>query len=133
MQNISFSDSLFIGEPLAADAVFINNTVEAPDFSYVDKYDTILNKHNTVFSRFKSQEIIKSIQVTTDLSFELERKKYKKEENLKNIQIMFYTKFKGIVKDSILFYKYQIDKDGEKYIQQRDITIIYIYQVLIIH
>ncbi|MEP7095349.1 MAG: hypothetical protein ABI793_14905 [Flavobacterium sp.] len=128
-ENFSLSDSLFIGEPLAGDPFFIKNTTEG-GFSYVDEYDTILNRHNDVFSHFKSDEIIKSIQVTVDLSFELKRIKYKRQENLKNIQIMFYTKFKGIVKDSILFYKYQIDKDGERYIQQRFETLSYIDEKL---
>lgn len=127
--DISIKDSLFVGEPVTKDAVFIKNTTDG-GFSDVDKFDTILNKHNDVFTHFKSNEIIKSINITADLSFELKRKKYKKEENLKDIQILFYTKFKGIVKDSIMFYKYQIDKYEGSYPQQRHETMSYIDEKL---
>ena len=127
--KFSLTDSLFVGEPSAGDAIFIKNTVEILGNSYFEEFDSILNRHNGIFSHFKSDEIIKSINITPDLSFELKRKKYKKEENLKDIQIILYTKFKRIVKDSILFYKYHVDGVGN-YTLQRNETLSYIDEKL---
>lgn len=124
-------DSLFIGEPMAEDTVFVEETTNpAADDWIVDRFDSILNKQHAIFSRFKSNEIIKSVNVTNDLSLELKRKKYNIDEDLKDIQVVLYTKFKGIVKDSILFYKYQIDKFDNEYIDQRHEALTYINEGL---
>jgi len=39
---------------------------------------------------------------------------------------MLYTRYKGKVRDSIMFYKHEIDKDGEVYIDQRLETISFL-------
>ncbi len=129
MQNTLLSDSLFIGIPLVKDPFFIKNIVDGFEHSSFIRFDSILNSHNTIFSKFKNDEIIKSIKVTPNLSFELKRKKYKKIENQKDIQIILYTKFKGTLRDSILFYKYHIDKVGQ-YTLQRHETLSYIDEKL---
>lgn len=128
VNNIDIQDSLFIGEPLAGDQEFIQNMEEGGNgYIYLDKFDLILKKHNRVFSKFRSNEIIKSIPITSDVSLELKRRKFSKKENLNNIQIMMYTRYKGRVKDSIVFYKFEVQKDVGGYgVHQRLETISFL-------
>lgn len=55
-----FSDSLFIGEPLAADAEFIRNVEAGGDnYRYFEQFGNVLKKHNKKYVNYKSNGFIK--------------------------------------------------------------------------
>lgn len=117
-ENIEPLGKIFIGEPLISDKEFIHNLSEGGDnYKYFDEFENILSMSNKIFYRWSNNET--KVDKHGDLSLELTRLKYQKKENEKDIQIMLYVKIKGIKKDSIMFYKYQIDKQQSFYPDQR--------------
>ena len=106
------TDSLFIGEPLVKEAEFIRNTESlGNNFQYFELFEALLKKHNKKYVNHKSNGFIKAFKVSDLLTLELKRKKYSSKNKTKDIQVVLYTKINNILKDSILFYKYQLDKD----------------------
>ncbi|MEP7093890.1 MAG: hypothetical protein ABI793_07510 [Flavobacterium sp.] len=125
MENISFSDSLFIGEPLVKDAEFIRNVEAGGDnYRYFEQFGNVLKKHNKKYANYKSNGFIKALKVSDKLTLELKRKKYSSKDKNSDIQIVLFTKINDAVKDSIIFYKYQLDKDFSK--EQRFETLAFL-------
>lgn len=120
-----FSDSLFIGEPLAADAEFIRNVEAGGDnYRYFEQFGNVLKKHNKKYVNYKSNGFIKTLKVSDKLTLELKRKKYSSKDKNSDIQIVLFTKINDAVKDSIVFYKYQLDQDFPK--EQRFETLAFL-------
>lgn len=106
------TDSIFIGEPLVSKKEFIKNIVEGGEnYKYFDQYNNIVHKTNQIFSSWPSNKSNKIILIGNGLSLELSRTPYGKKDKEKDIQIMLYTKKGNTTQDSILFFKYQIDKN----------------------
>lgn len=123
-KNIQITDSLFIGEPLAKNAEFIRNLEQFTNANHFRKFDNILKKHNKKFVHYKSNTFIKTLKVSDKLTIELKRRAYNVEEKNANIQVVLYTKINNAIKDSITFYKYQLDKDFPK--EQRFETLVFL-------
>lgn len=105
-----FSDSLFVGEPLIKQADFVRNLDEGGDnFRYIKEFETLLKKHNKKYANYKSNSFIKALKVSDKLTLELKRKKYNTKNKNTDIQIVLFTKINNVTKDSIVFYKYQIN------------------------
>ena len=105
-----FSDSLFVGEPLIKQADFVRNLDEGGDnFRYIKEFETLLKKHNKKYANYKSNSFIKALKVSDKLTLELKRKKYNTKDKNTDIQIVLFTKINNVTKDSIVFYKYQIN------------------------
>ena len=118
IEEIEPLDLIFLGEPLISDKEFIYNLSEGGDnYKYFDEFEKILSKSNNIFYKWKEGET--KVNKQSDLSLELRRLKYQKKDNKKDIQIMLYVVLNGVKKDSIMFYKYQIDKEQSFYPDQR--------------
>ncbi|MCL9805311.1 hypothetical protein NAT51_07250 [Flavobacterium amniphilum] len=122
---VHITDSLFIGEPLAKDPEFIRNTERGGEnFQYFNQFGNLLKKHNKKYVDFKSNAVIKTLKISDKLVLELKRKKFAAKSKTSDIQIVLYTRVNNVIKDSILFYKYQLDKDFPK--EQRFETIVFL-------
>lgn len=105
-----FSDSLFVGEPLIKQANFVRNLDEGGDnFRYIKEFEILLKKHNKKYANYKSNSFIKALKVSDKLTLELKRKKHNTKDKNTDIQIVLFTKINNVTKDSIVFYKYQIN------------------------
>jgi hypothetical protein len=114
-ETYKISDSLFIGEPLVKDAEFIRNVEAGGDnYRYFEQFGKVLKKHNKKYVNYKSNGFIKTLKVSDKLTLELKRKKYSPKDKNSDIQIVLFTKINDAVKDSIVFYKYQLDQDFPK-------------------
>ncbi|MCU7618772.1 hypothetical protein NZ698_16375 [Chryseobacterium sp. PBS4-4] len=124
--NIKIIDSLFIGDHLISSKKFLLNIENGGDnFKYFHQYENILHRMNEKFIKWEYLKDSKVLSINSYLSLELMREKYNKEDKEKNIHIMLYTKIKGVKNDSILFYKYQIDKKA-LYVGQRFESLSYL-------
>lgn len=122
--TVKIAESIFAGEYSIAGKDFIRNIVNGGEnYKYFYDYNNILNENNKIFGSWLPKEN-RSINISNSLSLELERVNYKKKDIRRDIKIMFYTKINGIKKDSIIFYKYQIDKDFPS--EQRFETLSYL-------
>ena len=109
-QIYKVADSLFVGEPLIKQADFVRNLDEGGDnFRYIKEFETLLKKHNKKYANYKSNSFIKALKVSDKLTLELKRKKYNTKDKNTDIQIVLFTKINNVTKDSIVFYKYQIN------------------------
>jgi hypothetical protein len=109
-------DSLFIGEPLIMGENFVYNLENGfKEDSYVgegyfEDYEKLLKKHNKNFINYKSDEFIRNLVINKNLSLELRRKRFDKKNRTNDIKIILFTKIDNLIKDSIIFYKYDIDE-----------------------
>ncbi|MEO8516562.1 MAG: hypothetical protein ABI426_07460 [Flavobacterium sp.] len=124
-ETYKIADSLFIGEPLVKDAEFIRNVEQGGDnYRYFEQFGNLLKKHNKKYANYKSNGFIKALKVSDKLTLELKRKKYNPKDKNSDIQIVLFTKINNAIKDSIVFYKYQLDKDFPK--EQRFETLTFL-------
>lgn len=108
----SINDSLFIGIPQISDSIFIDNIRDGgKNFAYFSQYEKIMLKINKCFVNWECDKNISDKNINDNCTLELRRKKFSNGNKNKDIQIMLYTKINERIKDSILFYKYQWDKD----------------------
>ena len=125
-------DNIFIGEPLISDKEFVKNLNEGGEnYKYFDEFENILLNNNKIFGKWKKNET--KVNKQGDISLQLSRLKYEKKDDEKDIQIMLYVKINGMKKDSIMFYKYQIDKEQSFYPDQRHEVLNHINNELIIY
>lgn len=124
-ETYKISDSLFIGEPLVKDAEFIRNVEAGGDnYRYFEQFGNVLKAHNKKYVNYKSNGFIKTLKVSDKFTLELKRKKYIPKNKNSDIQIVLFTKINDVIKDSIVFYKYQLDPDFPK--EQRFETLAFL-------
>ncbi|MEN2401959.1 hypothetical protein GKZ90_0019375 [Flavobacterium sp. MC2016-06] len=125
-KKLRISDSLLIGCPKIADAEFIKNIYN--EFEYFDKYEKILQNINTKYMFFQKKEVIKEEKIN-NIVLKLIKKSLKKDD----IKIELHIYKNNIKTDSILFYKYEYDKNVPDNMQRLECLSYIDYELYLWH